>query len=774
VRVDEATPSGTVITNQAISNYEGAGSQIPFTVESNPVTSTSADPPLIQVVASGPAQVLHGDDLDLSYEVTNPGDVPLSSVDLSDDTCSPVTGPVKSGGNQDDLLEPGESWAYACTTPVPAHTAGEDDPITNTATATGQNGATTATDTDGHSTDIAHPGIAVDKQVRVGPSGGFSDGPVQAQVADELTYRQTVTNTGDSPLTVTVDDPLCNSGTLSGPTADADDDSRLDLSETWTYTCTHQLSAADPDPLVNTAVVTGTDPAGNTDTDEDSTETGATPIVDIALEKTGDATASVGDTVAYTLAVTNDGSSDGTGVTVTDTLPAGVGFDSAVPSQGSCSESGGTVTCDLGEIADGAGAQVEITVSIPVGVAGQALTNAADAAASELDSNTDNNSDTADTQVRPAADLEILKTAPAEVAAGDPIAYTLAVTNDGPSDATGVTVTDTLPAGVGFDSAVPSQGSCSESGGTVTCDLGEIAAGAGAQILVGGTVDPVLGGQQVTNAASVAGSEDDPEPGDNSDDADSNVVAPPLPNVDLDVDKRIESGFPRVGERLTYLITVTNLGPGDATGVTLTDTLSLDPRIISISPSQGDCEAGPPIQCTLGDLVDGQAATVRVVLKVLQTGPLSNTASAIANESDPTLSNNQAQVRANATVALTKAAISKRASKHNVDPGESFVYRIEFRNRGRAPALAIKVCDQLPNRLILLSAPGGSYDSDRHRVCWRRKRLAAGKHLVLKVHVRVKSNAPRRVFRNVVWGRGDNFKPVVDTARILCSGDNVT
>ncbi|RME45097.1 MAG: DUF11 domain-containing protein, partial [Chloroflexi bacterium] len=67
------------------------------------------------------------------------------------------------------------------------------------------------------------------------------------------------------------------------------------------------------------------------------------------------------------------------------------------------------------------------------------------------------------------ADLAITKTDdPDPVMAGETLTYTLEITNNGPSDTTGVTVTDALPAEVSFDSATPSQGSCSEAGGTLT------------------------------------------------------------------------------------------------------------------------------------------------------------------------------------------------------------------------------------------------------------------------------------------------------------------
>ena len=82
-------------------------------------------------------------------------------------------------------------------------------------------------------------------------------------------------------------------------------------------------------------------------------------------------------------------------------------------------------------------------------------------------------------------DLSVTKSdSPDPVRAGDTLSYTISVKHNGPatSDATGVTVTDTLPAGVSYVSATPSQGSCSQSSGVVTCTLGTLANGATATI----------------------------------------------------------------------------------------------------------------------------------------------------------------------------------------------------------------------------------------------------------------------------------------------------
>lgn len=123
------------------------------------------------------------------------------------------------------------------------------------------------------------------------------------------------------------------------------------------------------------------------------------------------------------------------------------------------------------------------------------------------------------------ADLGITKTGSArKVGARSPLTYTLEVTNAGPREASGVTVSDRLPDGVTFKQAGASQGSCAESGGVVTCDLGTLEAGAGAVVTIDVAAPPRPG--SITNTASVTGHLVDPDSSDNSDSATTRVTGP--------------------------------------------------------------------------------------------------------------------------------------------------------------------------------------------------------------------------------------------------------
>ena len=144
-----------------------------------------------------------------------------------------------------------------------------------------------------------------------------------------------------------------------------------------------------------------------------------------------------------------------------------------------------------------------------------------------------------------SADLSLTKSdSPDPVAAGAALTYTIKVANAGPDTATGVVVTDNLPKGVSFVSAIPTQGSCAVSANKrkVTCTLGTIGVTVGPSYTPSGpvyipglasiTIQVVAPGTAgtITNSASVGGAQKDPKPKNNSATATTRVVkakAPP-------------------------------------------------------------------------------------------------------------------------------------------------------------------------------------------------------------------------------------------------------
>jgi|GEM_PF-2413676 len=252
-----------------------------------------------------------------------------------------------------------------------------------------------------------------------------------------------------------------------------------------------------------------------------STGRGFQPVqADLALAKTGPATATAGTQVTYTLSLTNSGPSNAQGTTLTDTLPSGETFVSASEGSGA----GTSFTDSIGTLAAGASRTITLVAAISPSDPAGTLTNSAKVTSTTFDANLANNAATFDTTVSTSADLAITKTSPGSVppgilrgsiaeAEGFPITYTIAVTNNGPSDSQAVVVTDMLPAGVIFNSASFSQGTTSQSGNTITANLGTVASGA----TISGTivVTPTEDGT-IINTASVTSSTPDPNAQNNS------------------------------------------------------------------------------------------------------------------------------------------------------------------------------------------------------------------------------------------------------------------
>jgi uncharacterized repeat protein (TIGR01451 family) len=97
---------------------------------------------------------------------------------------------------------------------------------------------------------------------------------------------------------------------------------------------------------------------------------------------------------------------------------------------------------------------------------------------------------------------------------------------------------------------------------------------------------------------------------------------------------------------MTYRITVTNNGPSPATNVVLTDTLPLGPVLVSAIPPQGaNCTGTTTITCNLNSIANGAVAIVNITITPQTSGQLTNTASVVANETDPDTNDNSTTIQ---------------------------------------------------------------------------------------------------------------------------------
>lgn len=230
--------------------------------------------------------------------------------------------------------------------------------------------------------------------------------------------------------------------------------------------------------------------------------------------------------ITYTLTITNDGPLDATGVLVTDTLPSQVNFISSLPGSPTCSISSGTLSCAIGNLNAHSSRQVVILAKVKDTASGS-ISNSAEVSSTSPDPNQSNNTVQETTTVyhpSAGADLQIgVDSFPNPVKVGQSITYTLAITNSGPANATGVSVINTLPAQVSFLSSKPGSPNCSHSGSSVTCNLGQLNAAGTQKVVIVAKVSDLASGNSLHDSATVSAVTPDPNRGNNSASIDNEV-----------------------------------------------------------------------------------------------------------------------------------------------------------------------------------------------------------------------------------------------------------
>jgi uncharacterized repeat protein (TIGR01451 family) len=446
-----------------------------------------------------------------------------------------------------------------------------------------------------------------------------------------------------------------------------------------------------------------------------------------------------GEDATFKLEVKNNGPDAATSVSVADDLPDTVQFKSA--SEG-CAEAGTVVTCSLASLAPGATHTFEIVAAVPSSV-DDCIENSATVTNTTFDTNLANNTSSDCFPIEGRSNLKITKAAstPTVPPGGGQVMFTLVVTNDGPSDDPHAKVSDPLAAGLSLVSAEPSQGSCTTTNNTVSCDLGTLKDGGSAQVLV--TVNTTATAGCITNTARVRGAHEDPDPADNQASAQVCVEDRVDPKFDLEVNKRVNVKRPYIGQRVTYRILVRNNGPDAAPDAKVTDTYNAKATVVSVRTPKGSCTNRMPITCELGRMEPGESVTIRVVIKPLETGRARNAASATSccgTDTDPSNNMDTEDIR----VRKVKLKVSKVASREVVAAGETFSYRIRVRNPTKGQARNVKVCDRLPSGLAYVSAKPRAKRQGSQR-CWTIKRLGAGKSRTFTVTVRAARGANGRL-----------------------------
>ena len=505
-------------------------------------------------------------------------------------------------------------------------------------------------------------------------------------------------------------------------------------------------------------------------------------IVDIAVTKAGSSdpviTGSGPGNLVYTVIATNAGLSDASGVTLSDTgiipanLPAGVTFVSAIAS-GSTTFNSTTGVWTIGNLA--AGASVTLTATLTVGVSAADDVNINNTASllsvNETDSVQSNNSATVSTDIVDRVDIAVTKVAvPVTVTAGSDVGnlvYTVSARNNGPSNASGVSISDVgilaanLPAGVTFVSAVGT-GSTTFDTATGIWTLGNLSPNATEALTVTLTVGAsATDNAVIVNTASLNSVNELDMVGDNNSQSINVTVRR---DVDIVVTKVANANPIVAGSgvgNLVYTITATNAGPSNASNVALLDSdvlaaaLPAGVTLVSAVGSGGTTFNSTTGVWTIGNLATAGSATLTVTLTVGAAAAnnlvFNNTASLTTlNETDRNLTNNSQTVVTNVAREVD-IQVGKSAAPASVIAGSgagNLVYIVTARNIGKSDSSGVTITDtdiqaaNLPAGVTLVSAVGsGNSTYSAATGIWSVGNLAAGATATLTVTLTVGASA---------------------------------
>ena len=482
---------------------------------------------------------------------------------------------------------------------------------------------------------------------------------------DTVTYTVVVTNNGVvDAKQVVVRDILDKGLKFVKATGEYtfDEDSRT---VTWIV----DLAKGESQTFYVTAVAEAYGVLTNDVTVGDKTASADVVVPEIIPDKTANITnPNFGDNVTYTVTVTNDGIGDAKDVVVRDVLGEGLKFVSAT-GEYTWDEDSRTVTWIV-DLAKGESRTFYVNATV-VGYGN--VTN------SLIVGNKTISVNVTVPEIIPDKTVNI-----SNPNFGDNVNYTVTVTNDGIGDAKDVVVRDVLGEGLKFVSATGNY-TFDEATRTITWIV-DLAKG---ESKVFSVIATVSGYGNVTNSLVVGNKT-----------TGVNVTVP-----EINPDKTVDNEIPNFGDNVTYTVTVTNDGIGDANNVVITDVLDKGLKFLNATGNFTYDEKTGTITWTV-DLAKGETKTFNVNVTVLGYGVLSNTV----------VVGNKTAVR---NITVPEIITVKEVNSSDIHIGDEITYTITVSNPGKINATNVVIRDILPEGLKFINASnGGVYDPVTGIITW--------------------------------------------------------
>ena len=367
---------------------------------------------------------------------------------------------------------------------------------------------------------------------------------------------------------------------------------------------------------------------------------------------------SAGDTISYTISITNSGNGTANNVVFTDSIP-----QNTLYSEGSITTTKGTIIStspilqvNIGNIAPNSKETVVIAFKVVVTSSVEIIKNQGYLDSDETQPHPTDDPDTPeendDTKTRLPnfqGATDVLKNDQfkdmdknGEISAGDSIIYTITITNSGSDFATDVVFTDTIPQNTTYveGSASSSKGTLLSTSPILQFDIGSVAPDSSETVTITFKVIATGSIEQITNQGFIISNETTPHPTDDPDtDKEDDETITRLPNftktsdvLKIDQFKDVDgSGNITAGDSISYTITISNSGAGFANDVVFTDTIPKNTTFVegSASTSKGTIVSTSPIlQINIGSLAPHSSETVNIYFKVI----VANSASLIENQ----------------------------------------------------------------------------------------------------------------------------------------------
>ena len=434
-------------------------------------------------------------------------------------------------------------------------------------------------------------------------------------------------------------------------------------------------------------------------------------------------TASPGNTLTYTMEVANNGTADATAVTATDTLPAGVTFQSA-DTHGSGTYDSSTGIWTIGTIASGDSVTLTLTATVNAGTEATTQTNrfavtSTGVTVDVLDPCTDVPTEScADTQIPGVPQLVQNKTVDQSSASvGSTLTYVMTVGNTGTAAAESVVANDTLPEGVSFVSA-DTHGAGTFNSSTGEWAIGTIGVGVTATLTVAVVIEPQAVGSTLTNAFQVVDPPDPPpiivdNPCPSPDQAEScaNTIVPGIPQ--LTQGKAVDLEIAAPGTALTYTMTVSNVGSADATGISAQDLLPSGVTFVGADTHGTGTYSAATGTWSIGTVPQGATAELTITATV-SSGTLNTTQinrfTVEVPPGDPSpiveqpCADDVTQSCASTMIPGTPQLVAgKTVDKAAVAVGGTLTYTITVGNTGSGDATDVVVDELLPANIAFVS-----------------------------------------------------------------------